>query len=184
MAGKRKEFSEQEYLDCTFEGERDGCNGGWYYQAWAYSVKTGRLATQAAAPYKARDGACSYDSVHNGLIAASITGSKSISRGESNVIQALSSGAVAVAYEVTNNFFAYKSGVIRDDTCKKRYASHAVTAVGYTEDAMILKNSWGSRWGMDGFFQTGRNHHGCGIWNYGYLVSLKATGKDDTDPEN
>jgi hypothetical protein len=68
--------------------------------------------------------------VHNGLIAALVTGSKRIGNGESNVIEALNSGAVSVAYEVTNNFYAYKSGVIRDNTCRKHYASHAVVAVG------------------------------------------------------
>jgi len=183
LAEKRKKFAEQEYLDCTFEG-RDGCNGGWYHEAWDYSVKNKRLATAAAAPYKGSDGPCSYSDVHNGLIAALVTGSKRIGNGESNVIEALNSGAVSVAYEVTNSFFAYKSGVIRDNTCRKHSPSHAVVAVGYTEDAVILKNSWSSQWGMEGYFQTGRNHHGCGIWKYGYVPTLEKTDKEDTDPES
>ena len=53
--------------DCTYEGERDGCKGGWYYQAWDYSAKAGRLATSAAAPYTEKDGRCSYSRKHNGL---------------------------------------------------------------------------------------------------------------------
>ena len=127
--GRRKQFAEQEYLDCVYEGEKDGCKGGWYSMAWDYSRRTGRLATQAAAPYKGSDGACSYSGVHNGLQAASITGSNSVSKGERNMIQALNSGAVSVAYEVTDEFFKYQEGIIRDDTCKS-WINHGVTAVG------------------------------------------------------
>jgi len=179
--GRRKQFAEQEYLDCTYEGDRDGCQGGWYHEAWAYSAKAGRLATQAAAPYKGRDGACSYSGVHNGFMAAAITGTNSISKGESNMIRALNSGAVSVAYEVTDEFFKYQEGIIRDNTCKS-WANHAVTAVGYTHSAMIVKNSWGS-WGMSGYFYTARGHHGCKIYEYGSVPTWKSTGKADTDPE-
>ena len=179
--GKMKQFAEQEYLDCTYSS-RDGCKGGWYQDAWLYSYKAGRLATLAAAPYKAKDGACSYDKVHNGLVAATIGSSRFISEGESNVITALNSGAVSVAYEATEDFFHYKDNIIRDNTCKFR-ANHAVTAVGYTRDAMIVKNSWGAAWGRGGYFYTGRGHHGCQIYKHGMVPTLKSTGKTDTDAD-
>ena len=83
----------------------------------------------AAAPYKGKDGRCSYSGVQNGFQAAYITGTNSVSKGERNMIQALNSGAVSVAYEVTDEFFKYQEGIIRDNTCKS-WANHAVTAVG------------------------------------------------------
>ena len=179
--GKMKQFAEQEYLDCTYSS-KDGCKGGWFHDAWSYSAKAGRLATLAAAPYKAKDGACSYDKVHNGLVAAKIGSSRFISEGESNVISALNSGAVSVAYEATEDFFHYKDNIIRDNTCKMS-ANHAVTAVGYTRDAMIVKNSWGATWGRGGYFYTGRGHHGCQIYKHGMVPTLKSTGKTDTDAD-
>jgi len=181
QTGKRKQFAEQEYLDCTYSSSRDGCKGGWYHEAWAYSAKAGRLATLAAAPYKAKDGSCSYDSVHNGFMAAKITGSRVVSKGEGSMISALNSGAVSVAYEVTDEFFKYQEGIIRDNTCKS-WANHAVTAVGYTHSAMIVKNSWGA-WGMSGYFYTARGHHGCQIYNHGNVPTWKSTGKTDTDAD-
>merc|ERR1719171_530090 len=181
QTGRRKQFAEQEFLDCTYEGERDGCQGGWYHQAWDYSAKYKRLATMAAAPYKETDGRCSYSRVHNGFMAAYITGSQSVRKGERNMIAMLNQGAVSVAYEVTDAFFKYTNGIISDNTCKS-HANHAVTAVGYTRGAMIVKNSWGS-WGMKGYFYTARNHHGCQIYNYGAVPTWRKTGRRDTDPE-
>lgn len=58
-----------------------------------------------------------------------ITGESYVGRGEDNMVIALNSGAVAVAYEVTDDFFKYTSGIISDDTCRS-WANHAVTAVG------------------------------------------------------
>ena len=181
QTGKRKQFAEQEYLDCTYSSSRDGCKGGWYHEAWDYSKSSGRLATAAAAPYKEKDGSCSYSRVHNGLIGAVITGSKSIRKGEGNVISALNNGAVSVAYEVTDDFFKYTEGVIKDHSCKS-YANHAVTAVGYTRGAMIVRNSWGA-WGMKGYFYTARGHHGCKIFDYGSVPVWKNTGRRDNDPD-
>ena len=62
-------------------------------------------------------------------MAAKITGSRVVSKGEGSMISALNSGAVSVAYEVTDEFFKYQEGIIRDNTCKS-WANHAVTAVG------------------------------------------------------
>ena len=56
---KLKSFAEQEYLDCVYEGKRDGCQGGWMSDAYQYSAKNGgRLATTRNYPYKAKDGKC------------------------------------------------------------------------------------------------------------------------------
>jgi len=183
QTGRRKQFAEQEYLDCTYErgGTTDGCNGGWYHQAWAYSAGTGRLATSAAAPYTEKDNRCDYSFKHNGLQAAVITGSKTVPKGESNMIAYLNKGAVSVAYEATDDFFKYTEGIIRDNTCKS-YANHAVTAVGYTHSAMIVRNSWG-QWGMKGYFYTARGHHGCLIFDHGSVPTWVSTGEADTDPE-
>ena len=49
---RRKDFADQELLDCTYEGSRDGCNGGWYYQAWDYIKGSRRLSLRRDIGYR------------------------------------------------------------------------------------------------------------------------------------
>ena len=52
IAGKLRNFAEQEYLDCVYEGKRNGCNGGWPDDCYTYSQKQGgRLASTADYKY-------------------------------------------------------------------------------------------------------------------------------------
>jgi len=58
-SGKLRSFAEQEYLDCVYEGSRDGCNGGWPSDSYTYSKKNGgRLAATKDYAYVAKDGSC------------------------------------------------------------------------------------------------------------------------------
>ena len=43
---------------------------------------------------------------------------------------------------------------------------HAVTIVGYTTDAWIVKNSWGRGWGDKGYIYLERGHNTCGLAEY------------------
>ena len=189
--GKRKSFAEKEYLDCVYN--YNGCNGGFYESCWDYSAKNGRLALTRDAPYKPKDGRCGrkYKMMHNGLISEKITGYEAVAVGEDKVIAALAQGAVGIAFEVTDDFFQYKSGILTDETCqygntgggKWAAANHAVTGVGYTPKSMILKNSWGTDWGMKGYWETARGVELCEYWRWGAIPTWKSTGKTDNDPE-
>ena len=187
LTGKRKSFAEKEYLDCIYNWNR-GCNGGFYEDCWDYSAKYGRLAITRDAPYYAMDQYCGsyYSRLHNGLIGAKINGYYTIPPGEDNVIYYLSKGAVGTAFEVTDDFFNYESGVIKDTTCDDQgdtMANHAVTAVGYTPNSMIVKNSWGSTWGMGGYFETARGTDLCEHFWWGAVPTWDITGQTDNDPE-
>ena len=41
--------------------------------------------------------------------------------------------------------------------------THAVLVIGYTRDRWILKNSWGTNWGDEGYFTIPRRMNKCGI---------------------
>jgi C1A family cysteine protease len=41
--------------------------------------------------------------------------------------------------------------------------NHAVLAVGYDEDSLIIKNSWGTDWGLDGFIRI-KHGNTCGVY--------------------
>jgi len=184
QSGKLRKFSEQEYLDCVYEGRKDGCKGGWPSDSYTYSKKNGgRLAADADYPYRGRDGSCQGGSKPDAMIASKISGYSDVRSGEFANIQALASGALSVAFEVTNYFQQYRGGIIRDNTCRGR-PNHAVTSVGYTAKYVLVKNSWGATWGDNGFVKFGRGHGGCGLFDYSSFPTLSSTGKSDRNPSD
>ncbi|XP_017477331.1 PREDICTED: cathepsin L1-like [Rhagoletis zephyria] len=59
----------------------------------------------------------------------------------------------------------YKNGVYDEPKCKKE-TNHAVVIVGWTKDSWIVKNSWGEKWGIDGYVLMKRGKNMCGINSY------------------
>uniref|UniRef100_A0AAQ4S7W7 Cathepsin H n=1 Tax=Gasterosteus aculeatus aculeatus TaxID=481459 RepID=A0AAQ4S7W7_GASAC len=77
---------------------------------------------------------------------------------------------VSFAFEVTADFMHYKEGVYTSTECKDTAdkVNHAVLAVGYgAEDNgtpyWIVKNSWGTSWGVNGYFMIERGRNMCGL---------------------
>jgi len=73
---------------------------------------------------------------------------------------------------------SYSSGVFWDTICgeDENSINHAVTIVGYTADYWIVRNSWGTDWGMNGFahFKMGNT---CGIMMDVWRVSFDGPGR-------
>lgn len=77
---------------------------------------------------------------------------------------------VTLSFDVTADFMHYKEGVYTSTQCKDTAdkVNHAVLAVGYgtEENGMpywIVKNSWGTGWGKDGYFLIVRGKNMCGL---------------------
>ncbi|XP_063694078.1 uncharacterized protein LOC134825807 [Bolinopsis microptera] len=185
VSGKLRNFAEQEYLDCVYEGQRNGCNGGWPDNCYEYSKKNGgRLASTADYAYAGKDGSCKGSSKPDAMVAAKIVGYTSVSPTEAANIQALASGSLSVAFEVTSYFQQYRGGIIKDTTCTGR-PNHAVTAVGYTSNFVLVKNSWGSKWGESGFVKFARGYpSNCGLFKYSSYPNLDTTGQSDNTPSD
>ena len=92
IAGVLRNFAEQEYLDCVYEGQRNGCGGGWPGLAFAYSQsRGGRLAAQTDYPYSNRDGKCDEEKP-DAMVAAKIVSQVTVESSEQKLVEALSSG--------------------------------------------------------------------------------------------
>lgn len=83
-------------------------------------------------------------------------------------------GPIAVSFMVYGDFMHYKGGIYQHTTLTNGFnpfeiTNHVVLVVGYGYDSDIghkywlVKNSWGTKWGEDGFFRIMRGVDECSI---------------------
>lgn len=144
-------FSEQQLVDCSWGYGNNGCGGGWYYWAWSY-MQANPLQFDWDYPYfsgqTGNSGNCNYN---RGLGYANTTGQVGVAGNSGSIMSAINRGPVSVAIQAdTYVFQTYSSGVITGDACGSNI-DHAVLAVGYGPGYYIVKNSWGTWWGDQGY---------------------------------
>jgi len=161
-------LSEQNLIDCSDPEGNEGCNGGLMDDAFKYIIKNGGIDTEASYPYKAVNGRCHYAAANSGATLASF---KDVQAGSESALAAAiqSVGPISVAIDASHNSFQfYRSGVYYEPACSTSQLDHGVTAVGLGAlngaDYYLVKNSWGTDWGMAGFIFMSRNrNNNCGI---------------------
>lgn len=170
-------LSESQLIDCAQNFNNHGCNGGLPSQAFEYIHWAGGIQGEDSYPYVPQDAPCKFD---KSLALATVVKSMNITEGdEDGIIDAIAqNGPVSIAYQVVSDFRLYKSGVYSSTVCKNgsHDVNHAVLAVGfdttttqYGKPYYIVKNSWGTSFGMDGYFliELGKNMCGlsqCAAW--------------------
>jgi cathepsin H len=160
-------YSEQQLVDCAQGFKNMGCRGGLPSQAFQYIMWQGGIATSQAYPYTGRDGKCRYNT---SMPSAKIRDEVNITQGNENeLIDAIrTKGPVSVAYQVSGDFRSYKSGVYDSTQCRKgpMDVNHAVLATGTgatDKPYYIIKNSWGTSFGIQGYFWMVRGKNMCGV---------------------
>lgn len=161
-------LSEQNLVDCSQAEGNQGCNGGLMDNGFTYIKKNGGIDTEDSYPYTAKDGKCKFNKDNVGATVTGFTDVKSES--EDALVDALATiGPISVAIDASHmGFQLYKSGVYDQFLCSSTRLDHGVTAVGYGaldgKDYYIVKNSWGTVWGMEGYILMSRNKRNqCGI---------------------
>lgn len=75
-------------------------------------------------------------------------------------------GPIACSVAVTDEFEAYTGGIF-DDKTNQTDVDHAISVVGWGEEKntkfWVVRNSWGSYWGEDGWFRIVRGANNLGI---------------------
>jgi len=158
-------LSEQQLVDCAGSYGNAGCNGGLMDLAFEYAEANG-LCTEAAYPYTAKDGICKSTSCSASSF-TKLSGYVDVV-GETGLENDISTGPISVAIEADQAGFQSYSGGVFSGICGKNL-DHGVLLVGYGtdtssgQDYWLVKNSWGTSWGEQGYIRMIRGSDECGI---------------------
>eukprot|EP01133_Synstelium_polycarpum_P008003 gene8003-9399_t len=176
--GNLVSLSEQNLIDCSKSFGNMGCDGGLMTAAFEYIIANKGIDTEASYPYTAKTGKkCKYTAANN---AATITSYVNVTTGsETDLATKATAGPVSVAIDASHNSFQlYSSGIYYEKACSATQLDHGVLVVGFgsgspsdasvdaTDNYWIVKNSWGTSWGVAGYiFMSKDRSNNCGIAN-------------------
>lgn len=166
--GKLVSLSEQNLVDCSSDFGNNGCEGGLMDSAFKYIKANKGLDTERSYPYNGTDGTCHFK---RSTVGATDTGFVDIKEGsEKQLKKAVATvGPVSVAIDASHESFQFYSGGVYDEPeCDSESLDHGVLVVGYGTqngtDYWLVKNSWGTTWGDEGYIRMSRNKNNqCGI---------------------
>jgi len=160
--------SEQQLVDCSGSYGNFGCDGGLMDSAFEYIIKSSKgLEGEDTYPYTARDGTCKFKPAN---IKTTIDKYADVPANENALQTNIMRQPISVAIDAAHSSFQfYHSGVYFESACSSSNLDHGVLAVGYgslspTSLYYIVKNSWGTSWGSQGYILMSRNrNNNCGI---------------------
>ncbi|CAF2745480.1 CTSL [Lepeophtheirus salmonis] len=129
-------FSEQQLIDCSTQYGNKGCNGGLMDNAFKYLIDNKGIATEKKYPYLDEEDNCKYNKT---MAVGQISSFNDVKRGS-------------------------EKGIYIDNYCSSTNVDLAVLVVGYGTDKAsgldywLVKNSWGTSWGDQGYIKMARNH--------------------------
>lgn len=193
MAGNSlTSLSVQQVVSC--DTTDSGCNGGWYYTAWDdYIEGNGGLNTESNYPYDSKTFYGSPSSCDSSLESDVVSGtattgyawattpcsSFSCSSQDEDTLKnnLVSYGPISIACDASE-WSSYTGGVLTSSSCSSSAwkLDHAIQLVGYNEDAStpywIVRNSWDTTWGVDGYIYLEMGANTCGIADKPAMVYL------------
>jgi len=107
-------------------------------------------------------------------------------------------GPIIVAMNASPELYYYKAGIFKSNVRKSEgkfeknvkpweYTNHAIVCVGWGQDEVegkiikywILKNSWGTNWGENGYFKALRGEDMASIEAQGVFINPVYDGNSD-----
>jgi len=174
--GSLVSLSEQNLMDCSYSQGDQSCEGGLMTDAMNYIIQNGGIDTEASYPYQAVDeSTCNYTAANSGATLKAYANVQSGS--ESDLQTSVYQGPTSVAIDASQSSFQfYSSGVYYEPACSSTQLDHGVLAIGWgtysSSQYWLVKNSWGTSWGLNGFIMMSRNrNNNCGIATMATLPS-------------
>jgi len=161
-------LSEKQLMDCNHDPPNNGCGGGNSEVAFNWE-QSQNVCTEASYPYSAQDGQCR-SGCTTGIPQGGIVGHKDVEQDTNALMEAVSKQPVSIALDAAaGGLFQHYRGGILAGMCGQQL-DHAVLIVGYgtenSQDYWIVKNSWGSSMGENGYWRLLRGKGGpgeCGL---------------------
>jgi len=172
QTGELLRLSSQSLVDCSWAEGNTGCSGGLDFQAydWILSENEGFIPTESSYPYLMANGICHADRAVDGV---AISGYVNVTSFDQYSLQdaLVSMGPVSVSIDASHKSFSfYSEGTYFEPDCGNGPddLDHTVLAVGYGTDEMgidywIVKNSWSTYWGDEGFVYMSATDNNCGV---------------------
>jgi KDEL-tailed cysteine endopeptidase len=156
--GQLLDFSEQQLVDCAtgLAYGSHGCSGGQMDGGFKYVIEHGQCLLSSYL-YTAKDGSCQKCSPVAQLSSCSdVKANDQVSLKGAVALQ-----PVSVAIEADTRYFqSYSGGVLTSASCGTNL-DHGVLVVGYGKengiDYWLVKNSWSTSWGEDGYVKIARS---------------------------
>ncbi|KAK6620832.1 hypothetical protein RUM43_011128 [Polyplax serrata] len=166
---KIQALSVQNIIDCSEDYGNNGCHGGLAMYTYDYILSNKGLNNETVYPYEGKDGKCRYKPEQSIVTMKDYV--KVTPFDENELKLAVATGPVSASFNTNpDSFKMYKSGIYEDVECNANSLNHAMAVVGYGVDYKtnkqywLVKNSWGTDWGMDGYIKMARNAGNmCGI---------------------
>jgi len=165
-------LSEQWIVDCStscLQSEPDlcnsGCDGGLPWLAYGDIINNKGITTESAYPYTGEDGTC----VSGKPISATISNWTAVTTVVSQINTYMyNQGPLSITMNA-DLLMSYMSGIITGtpSECPVSEMDHAILMVGFGTNSSVdywtVKNSWGTDWGVNGYFQIQSDQGLCGI---------------------
>lgn len=162
-------LSQQQLIDCSWKYENNGCDGGEDYRAYRYIKESGGLATEDDyGPYIGQDGICRERNVSKTVRLSSYV---NVTSGDLDALKLAIAyhGPISISIDASHKSLSfYANGVYYEPACGNTNddLDHSVLAVGYGElfgqKYWLVKNSWSTYWGNDGYFLLNQKDNNCG----------------------
>lgn len=171
------DLSEQYLLSCNKESW--SCDGGFFAHDYHKALPMGGVP-ESEFPYVGKQVACKSNLSHPYHL-ASWAYLPSVNEDTPPTVEAIKNaiytyGPISAGVGASDAFMTYSSGVF--NTCDGTKPNHAINLVGWDDDGQyfIMRNSWGSAWGDQGFMKI---KYGC---NYIGIAANYITLSSTPDP--
>jgi len=188
--GNLVQLSVQNIVDCSYKYGNRGCFGGLpdfvsrttiavphvNFQVYAYVKGNKGIDTAISYPYVVKNGSLPYPPrkcfFNPDSIGATLIGYIDLPTGNENDLKTAvaTQGPISVGVDAAkSSFLHYQGGIYFEKDCDSVNLNHGMLVVGYGSDPVhgdywIVKNSFGTDWGEQGYIRMARNRdNNCGI---------------------